>query len=296
MILAAPGVITEQPPGGMALQILCPVIWIAMALYFFRDCRQHHGLTRNALIFIAATSMSWMEWFGDWGSYVIYNPYFWQIPWEGLYPEAVSTPYKPLFVVFSYGWYYTLNIIAVFWLSDQLRARRPDLKPWQAVLVVGVPVTYLINLAFEGSASVLAMWSYATYVGPGIESSAGNYPLLYPVVIVVVWVILVALVTYTTDPRGLAPIDRLMGVRRWVTEHNGFVAPAPVRETAGLPGSTGTAVAKKAGSSQAQLTFQTQWVRLFAWIIGFNVSYAVIGVIFPIVVRAIHGLPSTLVP
>src|SRR3546814_4005169 len=56
------------------------------------------------LCLIGATSSFWQEFFGDWGVYLDWNPDFDRLPFWG--EMAYTTPVKPLFIPFSWGWWF----------------------------------------------------------------------------------------------------------------------------------------------------------------------------------------------
>ena len=281
-----PGVVTDPPVMGWIFQIVGPLVWLALAVYVIQQCRQRRHLTRNALVLIATTTMWWQEWFGDWGAYIIYNPHFALMPWGS---TLWTTPNKPWAVILAYGWYYTLSFLAFFWLVDKLRARRPDIRPWVACVVIGIPVFYLADLIIEGGAAMLGMWSYDHYVGPALASPAGNFPLLYPVLFFTAWCALQASLVYSVDAQGFTPFDRLFGLHRWLTR-TGSVSVDP------NPSSRGGGVATADRTEKTQLSASAQAVRALIWAVGFNASYWVV-FIFPVVlIRIITGPTSTLIP
>jgi hypothetical protein len=285
--ILASGVVTDPPVCGWLFGAVGPLLWMVLAVYFVRQCRQHRRITRNTLVFIAATTMWWQEWFGDWATYIIYNPHFALIPWGS---TLWTTPNKPWAVIPAYGWYYTLSFLALFWIVDRIRAHRPDIAPWKVAALVGVPVFYLADLLIEGGAALLGMWSYDQFVGPALQSPAGNFPLLYPVIFFTAWCTLMGALVYHVDANGFTQLDRLARMAR-------LLSPVPSSPATTTPlGSGNVATVTAAETRTQQLSAQAQVVRVIVWITGFNLSYWVVFIFPMILIRIFTGAPSALIP
>jgi hypothetical protein len=287
MLLAAGrGVVTNAPIAGWLFEIVGPLVWIALAIVFTRQCLAQRHITRNMLVFIASTTMWWQEWYGDWAAYIIYNPQFQLIPWGS---TLWTTPNKPWVVILSYGWYYTLSFLALFWLCDKVRQSRPGMRGWVAAVVVGIPVWYAMDLVLEGGASYLGWWSYDFFVGPALQSSEGNFPLIYPIVFFAAWCVLMGALVYEQDAEGFTPLDRLLRLNRL---REGFIPAIPSSHDSDGHG----ALAVKVERPTRSVSAEWQIARLVAWIAAFNASYWLVFIFPIIIVRELLGPASTLIP
>jgi Spirocyclase AveC-like len=286
MLISASGVITSPPTAGWLFGVIGPLLWVALAGYFIRECREQRCITRNTLLFIATTTMWWQEWFGDWATYLIYNPHFALIPWGS---TMWTTPNKPWAVIPAYGWYYTLSFLALFWIVGRIRARQPHLAAWKVAALVGLPVFYLADLFIEGGAAFLGMWSYDQFVGPALQSPAGNFPLLYPVVFFSGWCTLMGALVYHVDATGFTQFDRLLGMRRWLS-------PTERVDSSARLDSGGVATLTATAAHTQPLSIQAQAVRIILWVAGFNLSYWTVFIFPMILIRMLTGAPSSLIP
>ena len=95
-----------RPPIDMAsMHDMSITLFFVMLAAFGLWSLYKRRLSLGLLILIAAMSASWQEFFGDWGTYLYWNPEFPQLPWGEM---AFTTPDKPLFIPYSWGWYFAL--------------------------------------------------------------------------------------------------------------------------------------------------------------------------------------------
>ena len=86
------------------------------------------------LCLIAATSSFWQEFFGDWGAYVAWNPAFARLPFWG--EMAYTTPVKPLFIPYSWGWWFAVSLPLLVTLVSWLGRKLPAIfTNWLALLI-----------------------------------------------------------------------------------------------------------------------------------------------------------------
>lgn len=96
----------QKPPfAPWVFEVAGPILWVLLAVMYVRQCRRAHALTVPALVFIGATSMFWLEWYGDWAAYLLYNPHLhlihgWNAP--------LTSGNKPWAVLPAYGWFFGL--------------------------------------------------------------------------------------------------------------------------------------------------------------------------------------------
>lgn len=158
-----------------------------------------------------------------------------------------------------------------------------------AAVLIGAPLWYAVDLVIEGGASYLGWWSYDSFVGPALQSSEGNFPLIYPIVFFAAWCTLMGALVYHVDDGGLTTLERVLRFDRLKTRFTNDPGPGHEPDRAG-------AVAMKTATARRSASAQWQAVRLVVWVIAFNVSYWLV-FIFPIVIiRELVGPASTIVP
>jgi len=150
--------------------------------------------------------------------------------------------------------------LLVFWMIERLRSRFPKLGRTAAVLIVAIPFFYLWDLIFESNAVRVGWYSYVNYWGPAIVMSKGNFPLLYPILFIVLWASGVVWFLSFRGPDGRALFESWFHV-----EH--------------IRNSLFRGIA-----------------RIGVWVLVVNMFHLVFGAIPLIVIREIFGVPSTLVP
>lgn len=240
----------SRPPLGWLFEVIGPIVWMVLAALFAYTCIKRRELTLPTLVFIGATAMWWQEWYGDWGAYVLYNPHLALIPG---YHWPLTSPNKPWAVIPAYGWFYSLVYFPVIWLCRKLHDRfLPNARLWVVMIAVSLPLFYIWDTFIEGGASMLGIWSYVHFVGPAMESSRGNFPLVYPVIFFAAMMTITLLVIAAETPQGTplveswARVDRLTGWKRsagriitWIVTMNLcymiFIVPTVLIRLAFLP-------------------------------------------------------------
>ncbi|MAT50172.1 MAG: hypothetical protein CMK32_03185 [Porticoccaceae bacterium] len=214
-------------------------------------------LSLGLLLLISAMSASWQEFYGDWGSYLYWNPGFPQLPWG---ESPFTTPVKPMFIPFSWGWYfaliYTFLAVLLMWVQRKL----PMVPKWLVVLAIAGPLFYAYNISGEKTAADMAWWGYAHSFGPYAEGTYANYPLIWPNVALTTWSVVLLWMLTLKDNAGYWWHERVLGVNR---------VGAGVKH--GL-------------------------ARLGAFMLMFNISCLLIVTLPCMIVRLIWGVESAIVP
>ncbi|MGH7898433.1 MAG: hypothetical protein ACREQQ_10800 [Candidatus Binatia bacterium] len=168
-------------------------------------------LSTTALVFIAGVATFWQEFYDDWAVYLLWNPAFPLLPWG---PTPYTTPYKPAFVPFAWGWFYSLAIPLFLRLTDALRRRRPGLpRLLVSALIVG-PLLWAYDVGVEFTAVSNGWWSFTQPIGPTWSTPYGRYPIWYPVNLFVLWGIVFVRFLMQRDGRGVWWHERVMGIDR----------------------------------------------------------------------------------
>ena len=233
------------------------IFWCVLAAISVVLTLRYKRLLLMPLLLIAATSGFWQEFFGDWGAYVAWNPHFARLPFWG--EMAFTTPVKPLFIPFSWGWWFAISLSALVMVVRFVHAKVPAISTTVAAFVIALPLFTLYQIYVEGTSVANGWWTYDVVIGPSLQSPKGRLPLIFDVELAF-WAALVIALVAARDARGFFWHERKLGVDT--------IAPGFKREAA------------RAGAFM--LMFQ---VTMFA----INIAPAIIG-------RLLFGGPSLLVP
>ncbi|MBB35865.1 MAG: hypothetical protein CME88_00590 [Hirschia sp.] len=209
------------------------------------------------LVLIAATSSFWQEFFGDWGAYLAWNPAFDRLPLWG--DMAFTTPVKPLFVPFSWGWWFAISIPLLVMLVRWLNRKFPRVSITAIAMLTAFPLFLAYQINVEGSSVANGWWTYDSIIGPTLESEKGRLPLVFPLLI------------------GL-----------WA---GGFVALLAMRDSDGLMPHE-----RRLGVAARPVGLQRELARVWAMVLVFQITFFVVNIAPPIIGRLIFGGPSALVP
>nr|ART38509.1 G14 [uncultured bacterium] len=233
------------------------IFWSVLAVVSAVLALRTGRLSLVALCLIAATTGFWQEFFGDWGAYLAWNPHFTRLPFWG--PMPYTTPVKPLFIPFSWGWWFAVSIPLLVSLIAALGRWLPRVSTTLLSFLVAFPLFVAYQFYVEGSSVANGWWTYDLTVGPALASDHGQLPVIFPLCIGFWAAGLVALLA-RRDAAGLWWHERRLGVAS--------VAPGARRELA----------------------------RAGAFILLFQVTMFVINIAPPMILRALFGGPSVLVP
>jgi hypothetical protein len=214
-------------------------------------------LSIGLLILFGALFTSWQEFFGDWGAYLYWNPGFPPLPWG---ETPYTTPHKPMFIPFSWGWYLTLIYTVLVTLLSWIQKKLPQVPKLLIVAVVAGPLFYGYNIYSEGLAADMAWWGYAETFGPYAQGTYAKYPLVWPALDLVAWSITILWLLTMKDEQGYWWHERVLGVDS---------------VTAG---------------------WRQGLARIGGFILTFNISCLLIVTIPCIVVRLVWGVDSLVVP
>ncbi len=209
------------------------------------------------LVLIAATSSFWQEFFGDWGAYVAWNPAFARLPFWG--EMAYTTPVKPLFIPFSWGWWFAISIPLLVALVRWLHGRFPSVPIATLAMLTAFPLFLAYQINVEGSSVANGWWTYDSVIGPALESEKGRLPLIFPLLI------------------GL-----------WA---GWFVALLAKRDADGfMPHEL------RVGAADRPAGWQREQARAWGMIVLFQITFFIVNTAPPIIGRLLFGEPSLLVP
>jgi hypothetical protein len=232
-------------------------IWGALALLTLIWTVKDKRLPLFGLVLIAATSSFWQEFFGDWGAYVAWNPAFARLPFWG--EMAYTTPVKPLFIPFSWGWWFAISIPLLVALTRWLHRKFPSLSVTMIALLTAFPLFLAYQINVEGSSVANGWWTYDVVIGPALESEKGRLPLVFPLLIGL-WAGLFVALLAKRDDQGFMPHEVPFGIG-----------------------------AKPAG-------LRREWARIWSMIVVFQISFFIFNIAPGMIGRALFGGASLLVP
>lgn len=232
-------------------------IWGALAVLTAVWTLKNRKLPLFGLVLIAATSSFWQEFFGDWGAYVAWNPAFARLPLWGEMP--FTTPVKPLFIPFSWGWWFAISIPLLVALVRWLHGRFPARSVTTLAMLTAFPLFLAYQVQVEGGSVANGWWTYDSVIGPALESSRGRLPLIFPLLIGL-WAGCFTALLARRDSDGLMPHEARLGL-----------AAQPIG-------------------------WRRELTRAWGMILLFQITFFAFNTAPPIIGRLLFGAPSVLVP
>jgi hypothetical protein len=232
-------------------------IWSVIAIVAVILTLKDRKLPLIGLVLIAATTTFWQEFFGDWGAYLAWNPAFARLPLWG--EMAFTTPVKPLFIPFSWGWWFAVTIPLLVALVRWLHRKLPRISTTALALLTAFPLFLAYQVYVEGSAVANGWWTYEAVIGPALESPKGRLPLVFPLLLGL-WASGFVAILARRDGNGLMPHEVRLGV-----------------------------AARPAG-------WRREWARVWGMILLFQVTFLVVNTAPPVIGRLLVGTPSLMVP
>lgn len=248
------------PSTSWLFQIAGPIVWVGVAAVLVVETVRRRRVPFAGLVFLAATTMWWLEWYADWGAYLLYNDKFKLIGWGA---STWTTPNKPWAVIAGYGWFIGLSLPPLVALCNHVAHRRGVTREsvgFGTVLLVVLPIYWLVDVLVETGATALSWWRYTDPASPTFSTSHGSFPLAYPVLVFALWAVVAVWMLAQRDDRGFLLHERLLRVDR--------VRSGVAMETA----------------------------RLGSMIVALNLSYIVVLVLPVCLIRELFGDSSSAVP
>jgi hypothetical protein len=245
------------PVGGLAMHNFSVGMFFLLLVFFSLWSAYKKELRPGLLVLIAASLSSWQEFYGDWGAYIYWNPEFPLLPWG---ESPFTTPIKPAFLFFSWGWYFSLIYSFLLTLLAILDRHAPKVPQSAIILFVIAPIFYAYNINGEKTAAESAWWGYAHSFGPYVSAQYADYPLIWPTVTLVAFSIAIIYLLRARDTAGFWWHEKLLNVNKL----------------------------------NAGFTFSV--ARIGAFVLAFNVTCLAFVTIPCIVARLIWGVDSILVP
>jgi len=176
---------------------------------------RNREFSMSALLFIAGTSMFWIEWPADWGAYLVYNREFWNF--TGWTSTWYQTYWKPVNVVFGYGIFFAVECLLLLKvvprLADQLHRLLPRVHSTVLLIVSCLVVFYTVDIIGERLMTAAGWYSYVDPVGPAWESSRGTISFVWPVLPFLLFAVAISL-ALRADADGHYPNEKLFSTHR----------------------------------------------------------------------------------
>ena len=97
-----------------------PTIWFGVLVLITVQFARSRVLSMPAILFLAGTTMFWIEWPADWGSYLVYNRDFWTF--RGWTSTWYQTYWKPVGVIFGYGVFFGAEALILLHVVPRVKA------------------------------------------------------------------------------------------------------------------------------------------------------------------------------
>lgn len=256
-----------DPPGECLLDTAVPCAALLILLYFIYRSVQEKRLTWWLMISLSAASTFWLETFGDWGQHLSYSPNFRHYS----LPLPFTAPHNPAWMPFMYAVYWVLHTWAILRAAQWFQKRRPGTGIGVAILVFSVPLTFVWNILVEGYAAYMGWWTYDPPIGPYLDMGRGNFPLLWPMLLMFTWPNLISWLVGLPEERGFNRLERWSGFERTLLARTGVPDPA-------------------AGGWKMQL-----W-RMLTWLVVFQVTFVLCFMVPLLSLRLVSGWHSFYLP
>ena len=177
-----------RPAGRLPWELgVTAIALVIVAIGIVQSVRERR-LSRVLLIAIASATAFWQETYGDWGTYLLYSPAFAIYEWG----ETIWTsPVRCWWFIPGYVFFYTTFFLALEKTFHVVKERWPDSNPYLATTVVSFPLFYVFDLTLEGAAHGFGWWQYQYAFGPTVAVGEGHFPLLWPILEQVPFMVLV---------------------------------------------------------------------------------------------------------
>ncbi len=203
----------DDPIAPWAFTYVFPAVWMGLLIAFVVQALRNRKFSMPALLFLAGTTMFWIEWPADWGSYLVYNRDFWQF--SGWTSTWYQTYWKPVGVIFGYGVFFAVECVILLKVvpkaSAGLQRMVPRLSPTAALIAACTGVFYVVDILGERLMTVAGWYSYVEPVGLAWTSDRGSMSLVWPAIPFLLFAVFITL-TLREDEKGNYPNEKFFRV------------------------------------------------------------------------------------
>lgn len=167
-----------SPVGALPWELAVTAIALGILVLGSVQSMRQGKLSRIFLLAVASGTAFWQETYGDWGAYLLYSPAFATYEWQDM---AWTSPVRCWWFLPGYIFFYTTFGLALEKAFYSVRDRWPNLNPYLTTAAVAFPMFYIFDLALEGAAHGFGWWHYQYTFGPSLAIGEGRFPLLWPI-------------------------------------------------------------------------------------------------------------------
>ena len=177
-----------EPVGALPWEIGVTVIALVILASGIVQSVRQGKLSRVFLIAVASGTAFWQETYGDWGTYLLYSPEFATYAWQD---TIWTSPNNCWWFISGYVFFYSTFFFALEKAFHGVKQRWPKSNPYLVTTVVSFPMFYVFDLTLEGAAHGFGWWHYQYAFGPTVAVGEGHFPLIWPVLEQVPFMVLV---------------------------------------------------------------------------------------------------------
>ena len=190
-----------------------PAVWAVLFISFAVQLVRRRKFSMPALLFLAGTTMFWIEWPADWGSYLVYNRDFLQF--SGWTSTWYQTYWKPVGVIFGYGIFFAVECVILLKVVPKIHAglqrMLPKVAPTALLIASCMAVFYVVDILGERLMTLAGWYSYVEPVGLAWTSDRGSLSFVWPAIPFLLFAVFITL-TLREDDDGNYPNERLFRV------------------------------------------------------------------------------------
>ena len=205
----------DDPIAPWAWTYVFPAVWVGLLLAFIVQTVRNRKFSMPALLFLAGTTMFWIEWPADWGFDLVYNRNFWLF--TGWTSTWYQTYWKPVGVTFGYGVFFAVECVILLRVvpkvSGVMRRVVPRLSLTAALIVSSAGVFYVVDILGERLMTAAGWYSYVEPVGLAWTSARGSMSFVWPAIPFLLFAVFITL-NLREDEKGNYPNERFFRVHR----------------------------------------------------------------------------------
>jgi hypothetical protein len=190
-----------------------PALWLSLLILIVVRTVRARTFSMPALLFLAGTTMFWIEWPADWGSYLVYNRDFWQF--SGWTSTWYQTYWKPVGVIFGYGVFFGVEALILLKvvpkLSGALHRLLPKVSPTALLVVSCAGLFYVVDILGERLMTLAGWYSYVDAVGWVWTSDRGTISFVWPAIPFLIFAVAIS-PALRADETGAYPPEKFFRV------------------------------------------------------------------------------------
>lgn len=203
----------EDPVAPWVFRYVFPSAWVVLVILIIVQTARTRTFSMPALLFLAGTTMFWIEWPADWGSYLVYNREFWTF--SGWTSTWYQTYWKPVGVIFGYGIFFGVEALILLKIvprvSGAVQRVLPKASPTALYVTLCTASFYIVDIFGERLMTLMGWYSYVEPVGWAWTSDRGSISFLWPALPFLLFAIVISL-TLRHDDRGFYPNERFFRI------------------------------------------------------------------------------------